>query len=533
MSAPKCRAAILLFLAPVALVLAFQSPTARSPVQKPRPGGTLRLRTFTLNPFQPQFDPAGGAHVFVLNQIFDGLIGLDKNLDVVGVLAYYWMISDDGKTYTFFLRKGVKFHHGRELEAADVKFSLERLISSDTGGSYYQFFTSKVVGAQEFREGKAPDVEGFRVRDKYTFEIQWKNPYVSALYLLSMDFCKILPRDLVQRQGRGFFQRPSGTGPFKFANWLRNSRLDIVGVRLERNNEYFLRKPYLEAVEFNPFYTVDQFLAGDVDIIPYSSERLSGRDIEPLEAETFATAFLMMSCHRPPLDKASVRRAISLAIDKKEIAKASFQLDSSPRVTNNFIPPKLPGFYPDDEEMFNPGEAKRILLEEGFSDERAFPRVTLFLHEEQRNGDTKVAEVLKDQLAAIGIDLRTRTYRGYDEVKSSKEPCLLLLHWSLDFPDPENIVMPLFHSSAVLNQNILQYSNPRLDELALATETEQSRKVRIALFHKIERLLMADMPAVPLFSRQHRLAIQPYVRGVIRPPLGFFYLDAREIWLDK
>jgi len=533
MSAPRCRAAILLFLAPVALVLAFQSRTARSPVVKPRPGGTLRLRTFTLNPFQPRFDPAGGAQVFILNQIFDGLIGLDKNLGVVGVLADYWMISDDGKIYTFFLRKGVKFHHGRELEAEDVKFSLERLISPETEGPYYQFFISKVVGAQEYREGKAPDVEGFKVRDKYTFEIQWKNPYVSALYLLSMDFCKILPRDLVQRQGGGFFQRPSGTGPFKFANWLRNSKLDIVGVRLERNNEYFLRKPYLDAVEFNPYYTPEQFLSEAVDIIPYSSDRLSGRDIQLLEAETFATAFLMMSCHLPPLDKASVRRAVSLAIDKKEIAKASFRMDSSPRVTNNFIPPKLPGFYPDDEERFNPEEAKRILHAEGFSDERAFPRLSLFLHEEQRDGDTKVTAVLKDQLAAIGINVRTRTYRTFDEVRSSKEPYLLLLHWGLDFPDPENIIMPLFYTSAVLNQNVLQYSNPRLDELARATETEQSRKARIALFHKIERLLMADLPAIPLYSRQHRLAVQPYVRGVKIPPLGFFYLDARDIWLDK
>ena len=169
----------------------------------------------------------------------------------------------------------------------------------------------------------------------------------------------------------------------------------------------------------------------------------------------------------------------------------------------------------------------------GFSEENKFPRVTLFLHEDQRNGDTKVGEALQDQLAAVGIDLRTRTYRNYDEVTSSKEPYLLLLHWSLDFPDPENIVMPLFHSTAFLNQNIMHYANPRLEELAREAQTEQSPKARIGLFYKIERLLESEMPAVPLYSRQHRLAVQPYVHGVKIPPLGFFYLDAREIWLDK
>ncbi|MGB7295258.1 MAG: ABC transporter substrate-binding protein [Candidatus Aminicenantales bacterium] len=533
MPARRCRTALSLLLATVTLVLAFQRRAVQSPVAKPRPGGTLRLRTFTLNPFQPRFDPAGGAHVFILNQIYDGLVGLDKNLSIVGVLADYWMISDDGRTYTFFLRKGVKFHHGRELEAADVKFSLERLVNTETEGPYFQYFTAKVVGAQEYREGKAFDVEGFKVRDKYTFEIQWKNPYVSALYLLSMDFCKILPHDLVQRQGRGFFQRPSGTGPFKFANWLRDSRLDIVGVKLERNNEYFLKGGYLEAIELNPYFTVEQFLAEAVDIIPYSSDRLSGRDIQVLEGPTFATAFLMMSCHLPPLDNSTVRRAISLAINKKEIAAAAFRLDSEPRVTNNFIPPKLPGFYPADEERFDPEAAKKILTEEGFSKEKTFPRIDFFLHEEQRNGDTKVSGVLKDQLERIGIDLRIRTYRTYDDIKASRDPYLLLLHWSLDFPDPENVIIPLFDSNAVLNRNILHYASPQLDELARATEIEQSRKARIALFRKIEKLLLTDMPAVPLYFRQHRLAVQPYVRGVKVPPLGFFYLDAKEIWLDK
>jgi len=110
---------------------------------------------------------------------------------------------------------------------------------------------------------------------------------------------------------------------------------------------------------------------------------------------------------------------------------------------------------------------------------------------------------------------------------------LIVLHWSLDFPDPENIVLPLFFSGAVLNQSLLHSSNSRLDELVKAAEVEQSRTGRIALFHKIEAILNADVPAIPLFSRQHRLALQPYVRGVKPPPLGFFYLDAKDIWLDK
>jgi ABC-type transport system substrate-binding protein len=534
MSTQSSRIAFFLVVALVLVTPSSQSRPPRPQVERVKTGGILRVRTFTLHPFQPDFDPAGAAHVFVLNQIFDGLVRLDKNLSPVGALADYWMISQDGRTYTFFLRKGVRFHHGRELDAEDVKFSLERLVHRETKGAYYQFLATKVVGGQEYREGKAAEVAGFKVRDKYTFEILWKNPYVSALYLLSMDFCKILPRDLVQSQGRGFFQKPSGTGPFKFAHWLRSPRLDIIGVRLNRNDDYFSRKPYLEAVEFSPYYTPEDFLEEKVDIIPYTSGVLAGREIQVLEGETFTTAFLMMSCHLAPLSNSAVRRAISIAIDKKEIAKAAFRLDTNHQVTSNFIPPRLPGFYPAQaKEGADLEEAKKILLQEGFSEKGAFPRFTFFLQRQGRDSDLKIYEVLKEQLAGLGISLRLREYDSWEEIKSSKDPYLVLLHWSLDFPDPENIVLPLFFSGAALNQSLLHYSNPRLDELAKSAEVEQSRTGRTALFHKIEDILHLDMPAIPLFSRQHRLALQPYVRGVKPPPLGFFYLDAKDIWLDK
>ena len=534
MSLCRYRIPLVVVLALMLPALLLQSRSPRRQLETAKSGGTLRVRTFTLHPFRPEFDPAGTAHVFILNQLYDGLVRLDKNLNPVGALAEYWVISDDGRRYTFFLRKGVKFHHGREVDADDVKFSLERLVHKETQGAYYQFLTTKVVGAQEYRDGLAPDVAGFRVLDKYMFEILWKSPYISALYLLSMDFCKILPRELVQSQGSGFFSRPSGTGPFKFGNWLRNSKLDIVGVRLERNNDYLPRKPYLEAIEFSPFYTPDEFLDEKVDIIPYTSDRLAGRDIPVLEGETFTTAFLMMSCHLAPLDRPAVRRAIALAIDKREIAKAAFRLDTNPQVTDNFIPPRLPGFYPaEPREGSNLDEARKILAQEGFSGKDDFPRLTLYLQEDGRDTEPRVYSVLKEELSQLGIGIRLREYRSWEEVSPSKEPYLLLIHWSLDFPDPENIVLPLFFSGAGLNQSLLHYSNPKLDDLAKAAEVEQSRTARTALFRKMEQLLAQDLPAIPLFSRQHRLAVQPYVRGVKPPPLGFFYLDAKEIWLDK
>ncbi|MDH7512856.1 MAG: ABC transporter substrate-binding protein [Clostridiales bacterium] len=499
-----------------------------------RVGGTLRVRPFFSGPFRPQLDPAGDSHVFIIEQLYDGLIKLDSKLNLLPSLAEYWTISEDGKRCIFYLRKGVKFHHGRELDAEDVKFSLERLVKKETAPASLQYFTSKVVGALEYWEGKAPEVEGFKVRDKYTFEILWNNPYVSGLYLLSMSFSKILPRDLVTSQGKGFFQKPSGTGPFKFGYWLRSPKLEIVGVRLERNGHYFGRMPYLDAIEFSPYYTLDHFLAKEIDIIPYMSERLSNTDCQVLENEGFTMSFLALSCHIPPLDKPSVRRAVSLAIDKKELARAAFKLDTIPRVTHNYIPPRLPGFFPaDDRESYNPAEARKILAEEGFLDASDFPPLVLFFQQPRNEEAMKISRLLKDQLESLGIRLKTKYFRSATELRACEEPHLTFFDWMMDFPDPENFILPLFVSTAVVNLDLMRYSNARLDELIREAEVERSWTRRIALFQEIERILNADVPAIPLFSKQQRLAVQPYVRGMKIPALGFYFLDAKDIWLDK
>jgi ABC-type transport system substrate-binding protein len=508
-------------------------PAARR-IEEPRYGGILRIRPFLDKAFRPNFDPAGDAHLFLLEQVYDGLVKLDKNLNVMPVLAEYWLISEDGKKFTFFLRKGVRFHHGKELDAEDVKFSLERLIRRETNSPYARHFISNVQGAREFWEGKARDVAGFKVRDKYTFVIEWLHPYVSALNLLSADFSKILPRDLVLSQGRGFFQKPSGTGPFKFVYWLRSPRLDIVGARLERNDEYFGRKPYLEAIEFSPYYTLDHFIDKDVDIMPYISERLADADCQVLENESFSTAFLAMSCHTPPLTEPIVRQAVAMAIDKKEIAKAAFRLDTAPQVTNNYIPAKLPGFFPaDDLAVFNPDKAKKILRQNGYFEEGSFPPFLFFCEEPRSEENEKIFRSLRDMLSGLGIRIRMKTYRSLNEVRTSTDPYFVLINWRMEFPDPENVVVPLFLSSGSVNQSLIRYSDPRLDELAGKAEVERSWTQRISLFHRIEAILNEDVPAVPLFSRQRRLAVQSYVRGVRLPPPGSFDLDARDIWLDR
>ena len=107
-----------------------------------------------VDPVQPDF------YIFLSEQLYDGLVRLDSNLKIVPSLAEYWMISSDGKKYTFFLKKGVRFYHGEELTAEDVKFSFERLLDAELGLLFTDFFLPRIVGAAEFREGRSSELSG-------------------------------------------------------------------------------------------------------------------------------------------------------------------------------------------------------------------------------------------------------------------------------------------------------------------------------------------------------------------------------------
>ena len=508
------------------------TPQASVPGQ-PRLGGTLRIKPFARE-FKADLDPASAAPFYVLEQIYDGLVRLDRNYNVVPALAEYWVISGDGRKYTFTLRKGAKFHNGREVTSDDVKFSLERLLRRETGVLYASYFLPKVVGAEAFWIGKAAEVTGFRAPDRHTFEIEWKNPCVSGLYLLSMSFCKILPRDLVTDQGRNFFNKPLGTGVFRFGFWLRDSSLAITGVHLERNRDYFGETAYLDAVEYSPFFTTEQFLRGEVHIIPLGSEDLASGRYPILENNALDIMFLTMTCKTPPLDTLEVRQALAFALDKRKLARAYSSADSQAQVVHNYIPADLPGFFPlEGPSQPNLGRAGALLAGAGFPGGKGFPELTLGFPLPRRRQHIRLYQELRTQLAALGIRLEMRHFRTTEEFRAFGKPLVSALEWRMDFPDAENIIMPLFASGSPLNAIYMGYANSGLDALLSASEVEAGWEKRTGLFRRIEGILVEDVPAVPLFQIRLRMALQPNIRGASAPLLAFHFLDVREIWIDR
>jgi ABC-type transport system substrate-binding protein len=521
----------------VALAAGFALPSQPGPLPasktgvSPRYGGVFRIKGYA-RPFNHIFDPAAPSHYFITEQLYDGLVKFDGHLNPTPALAEYWTISEDRTLITFHLRKGVLFHNGRELTADDVKYSLERLVRDRPGNTTYPYFAGKVVGLEEFRNGKAGDVAGFRVVDPLTFEIHWVRPYVSGLYLLGMYYCKILPRDLLESQGRNFFNRPVGTGPFRFSEWIRGRQFEILGVHLQRNAAYYDRAPFLDALEYSPYFTDDQFSEGTVHLIPVTSDKILGADIPVIETSTLKTYYLSFSCDLGPLDRPEVRRALALGLDKTRLAAACDTPDRLHQVTDNYIPPMLPGFFPRTAAPFSDPATARVLLDRLLPEAtRKTLTLTLLCDSPRTDESSGFARELGRELGALGVRLEVRYLRRPEDARAMNVPFLRFLPYTMNFPDPENIVLPLYYSGSTGNALSARYDSPRLDALLEQSVSETSWERRTGLFRDMEKILFEDVPAVPLFTERIRIAIRPQVRGLQIPAMGFIFLDVKDIWL--
>src|SRR5438128_872310 len=187
-------------------------------------------------------DPARISDIYsrsVSQQIFDGLVQFDHTLAIAPALAQFWKASRDGLTWTFMLRKGVQFHHGREVTAEDVVYSFTRILDPRTRSGAADLF-SAIRGAREFREGRAPAVAGLTAVDRHTVQVVLSDAPLPFVSVLAVGDAKIVPKEVVERDPEGFGQKPIGTGPFRFVRWDRGKEITLAA-----NPGYFDGQPRL------------------------------------------------------------------------------------------------------------------------------------------------------------------------------------------------------------------------------------------------------------------------------------------------
>jgi len=235
-------------VAVVAVLLWLCSSHAASAPGAERHGGDYRV-PLASEPIS--LDPAFITDIYSVNvamNLFDGLVEFDKDLNVVPAIAKVWKISRDHLTYTFFLRRGVMFHNGREVTAKDFVFSFSRILSPDTRSPVASFFLN-IKGAKAYKEGRAHTVTGLSVPDPYTLEIELEQPFAPFLSILAMANAKVVP---LEAMGASFSKHPVGTGPFCFKSWEPGQEIVLTA-----NEKYYGERPFLDSLRFRIYPNIE------------------------------------------------------------------------------------------------------------------------------------------------------------------------------------------------------------------------------------------------------------------------------------
>ncbi len=439
---------------------------------------------------------------------------LKPDLTVEPDLAEKWDISADGKTYTFTLRKGVKFHSGRGLVAADVKYTFERLVDKATASP---------------NAGTLSSMEGVAAPDDTTVVITLKQADASFLTNLTHPETVIINKDTVQQNG-DLTKTADGTGPFKFKEYVPNTR-----VVLEKNPDYWeAGKPYVDGIEMT--IAADDTArsaavrTGTVDFIEYAPLK----DIPSLKNDSsLALAgdqntnirFIGLNATRKPFSDLKVRQAVAAVVDREAV-----------------LGPAVFGFGTPTLEIFPPGywaglgtrpaaadvaKAKQLLADAGYPNGFS----TTILSWSQYSFLSNAAVVAQDQLKQIGISADINLEENAAFIKDYLDNNFdLTVSGTSGYVDPNDVYLRNFGTGQP--SNAVRYSNPKVDDLiaqGVATTDQAKRK---QIYQQLQQLLLDDVPWVNLYIANQFEAMKTYVKGYTHIPTGTNY-TLKDVWLDK
>ena len=450
--------------------------------------------------------PASAIAAIVHYNVQECLVKVDKNGKLVPWLAERWYTTDS-KNYTFFLRKGVRFHNGRELRAADVKFVLERAANPETKHPFQKRY-------EIIRE--------IIVKDDYTVSIALKEVNANFLLEMARQGSVIYPREAVDT----LKSAPMGTGPFTVADWVRGDR-----VVLAKNKDYYVKGlPHLDKVTFrfipDPNSALAALKSGDIDVSAFGlgPENVVDLKKDPrfqvILGDTTNDVILAMNNSKKPYSDKRVRLAITHAINKEEVLKgAMFGLG---RVLGSNVDPLNPYFVDMSKAVpYDPAKAKKLLAEAGYPNGfDAVLRVSPQYYYTVRTG-----EVLVSQLAKVGVKVKI------EQIEWGQ--------WlSQVYKDANYDLTIIGHAEP---WDIINYANPgyyyrwdNKDFQALFKESEQTvdDKKRREQFARMQKMMADEAPVVWLYMHPRLVVAKKGVTGIWKD-LPISSLDLTEVAWQK
>jgi len=489
------------------------------PVQKPPPTPTTGETVLNLYDIDPlTLDPATSgemtSHSYIL-QLFSGLVRLDDNLEPAPDIAERWQVSDDGKTYTFYLRQDVRFHDGREVKAEDFKYSWQRACDPDTGSQTAATYLGDIVGVKEVLAGKAKEISGVRVIDDYTLQVTIDAPKVYFLSKLTYPTAFVVDRDDVQ-SGREWWRHPNGTGPFRLSQWEENSLLVLV-----KNHLYYGEMAKVDFVAFHLWAGVPMNLyeMGEIDVAGVSLAHIdkvtdkAGPFYQDLKVTPELSFFYLgFNTTKPPFDDANIRRAFSQAIDKDNLVSLIFKDMMQP--ADGILPPGMPGYNQALSGLdFDIDRAKELIAASKYGDISQLPSITITTMGWGGLISSGLEAIIYEWRQNLGVEVKVRQLepeRFLYHLKQEKDE-MFYMGWVADYPHPQDFLEILFRSD--VDNNHGEYSNPEVDALLEQAGLEQDNELSLALYQQAEQKLVEDAACLPLWFGQNYVLVRPYVKG--------------------
>lgn len=485
------------------------------------------------------FDPAaiaGWDQGVIAPNLLEGLFRLSPDgREIEPAIAESFEVSDDGKTWTFNLRAGAKFHNGRDITADDFKYSFERVLNPETR-SPKAWMLSIVVGAQEFQDGSADEVSGITVVDAQTLEIALAEPLAPFKSMLASINLAVVPQEEVEKWGEDFGQNVVAAGPFSLGEWNLNQ-----DVTLNAFEDYWNGRPYLDAVMFrfigDENTRIVELDAGRLDMAwvpPAHWERFSTDPIfkEKLgRAETFHTDFIAVNLENEPFGtNPKLRQAVRYALDLDAIIAS---LQGRATVAQGLLPPGLLGF--DEDAMLNYPvnleSAKALMAEAGFAD--GVPGTFDVILPPWGNL-IKMLEIYQANLKEIGINIEIRPteFGPYMEALESGNYDLAWMYRVTDYADPDGFYFPLMHSDNFGGGgNYARYANADVDaNIATARATIDDAE-RASLYQAVDAQFAQDLPYIPLTHNIYVDVSLPRVQNYVPSPMDTHMFH--RVWVEE
>jgi len=473
-----------------------------------------------LDPANAESNPAEAMN----RMMYENLAKFDEKLKIVPGLAEKWEQSKDGLTWTFFLRKGVKFHDGTTFNAEAVKVFVERMIGPEKpsrAGLY------------------TPFVKSVEVVNDSTVKIVLKSPFAFFLNNIAHSASGIISPTALKTLGKDIARKAVGTGPFKFVEWVHGDHLTMI-----RNDDYWGGKPYLDKIVVKTVKEdsarVMMLQSGDAQLIV----RIPPEDIPRLETEkavkldtteTLRVLYIGINCAKKPFTDVRVRQALNHAVDKGAIVKSIYQ--GRALVSNGIVAPLATGYFPVQGYSYDPDKAKKLLAEAGFPN--GF-KAKLWTPQGRYPKDFEMAQAVQQQLKKVGVDCTLDTMEWAAYLAATRKPPqenqseLFLLGWAPSSAEARWILYPLCSTEQWVPQgnNRFFYSNKEFDGLVdkftlATTKAEMDKNLKAA-----QELLDKEAPAINILVTKETIGYSSKLKGVINSPLELTYFT-HQTYLEK